>query len=96
MASVKGLLPDEIVYQPKVAAVDAPIDDWYADQLRPTVTELWSHLPFDVNHEYAATLIKPKQSERLFRDYVMIDKVISHAASLLATYGAFAAAADND
>lgn len=96
MASVKGLLPDEIIYQPKVAAVDAPIDDWYADQLRPTITELWSHLPFDVNNEYAATLIEPKWSERLFREHVMIDKVISHAASLLATYGAFTVTADDE
>ena len=92
MAVVKGLLPREIVYQPKVAAVDAPIDDWYASDLLPTLEDHWRNLPFDVDLEYARSLVKPKLSERLFRRYVMIDKVISHAASLLATYGAFAKA----
>lgn len=89
MAVDKGLLPREIVYQPKVAAVDAPIDDWYASDLLPTLESNWRHLPFDVDLDYARSLVKPKLTERLFRRYVMIDKVISHAASLLATYGAF-------
>ncbi|MBT8248298.1 MAG: asparagine synthase C-terminal domain-containing protein, partial [Acidimicrobiia bacterium] len=92
MAVDKGLLPRDIVYQPKVAAVDAPIDDWYASDLLPTLEDKWRSLPFDVDLEYARSLVKPKLSERLFRRYVMIDKVISHAASLLATYGAFAEA----
>ncbi|MGA9597643.1 MAG: asparagine synthase-related protein, partial [Acidimicrobiia bacterium] len=79
MASAKRLLPDEIIYQPKVAAVDAPIDQWYAGPLRPTVQGLWEHLPFEVDSSYVSSLIKPKWSERFFRRYVMIDKVITHA-----------------
>jgi len=96
MAVVKGLLPAEVVYQPKVAAVDAPVDDWYAGELLPALEEKWRSLPFDVDLDYARSLVRPKLAERLFRRYVMIDKVISHAASLLATYGAFAEAATTD
>lgn len=94
MAVVKELLPPEIVYQPKVAAVDAPVDDWYAGPMLPVLERKWRALPFDVDLEYARSLVKPKMAERLFRRYVMVDKVITHAASLLATYGAFAEAAD--
>ena len=94
MAVEKGLLPDGVIFQKKVAAVDAPIDDWYANELRETLHDLWTHLPFDLDWDYADSLIEPKLAERLFREHMMVDKVITHAASLLATYGAFAAAAD--
>ncbi len=90
MAVEKGLLPYEIVYQKKVAAVDAPIDDWYAGELLPTLEGMWRNLPFAADCSYLMSLVRPKFAERLFRDRIMVDKVISHAASLLATYGAFA------
>jgi asparagine synthetase B (glutamine-hydrolysing) len=89
MAEEKGLLPPAIIYQPKMAAVDAPIDEWYAGPMRPLLLEMMDGLPFSVDSKYANRLLDGKLSERLFKRYVMVDKVISHAASLLATYAAF-------
>lgn len=89
MAEGKGLLPPSIIYQRKMAAVDAPIDEWYAGPMRPLLLEMFNGLPFSVNTRYVNRLLDRKLSERLFKRYVMVDKVISHAASLLATYAAF-------
>ncbi len=89
MAERKGLLPSEIIYQPKMAAVDGPIDAWYAGPLRPVLIELMAGLPFDYSRDYAQALLDEKLAEQMYKKYVMTDKVISHAASLLTTYAAF-------
>lgn len=93
MAEVKGLLPPSVITQPKVAAVDAPIDEWYAGPLRPMMLETLRDLPFDADASYLGRLLDRKASETLFKRYVMVDKVVSHAASLLATYASFASLA---
>jgi asparagine synthetase B (glutamine-hydrolysing) len=93
MAEDKQLLPPEIIYQRKVAAVDGPIDSWYAGPLRPLMLKLLDGLPFEYSRPYANSLLDEKLSERLFKKYVMTDKVISHAASLAATYATFTALA---
>jgi len=92
MAERKGLLPASVIYQPKMAAVDGPIDEWYAGPLRSTLMELMRGLPFDFDADYVDRLLDLKASETVFKRYVMTDKVISHAASLLATYAAFTGA----
>jgi hypothetical protein len=89
MAEQKRLLPPEVIHQPKMAAVDGPIDDWYAGPLRGTLTGLMRGLPFDYDPAYVERLLDRKASEGFFKRYVMTDKVISHAASLLATYATF-------
>jgi asparagine synthetase B (glutamine-hydrolysing) len=89
MAEQKQLLPREVIYQPKVAAVDGPIDAWYAGPLRAVMLELMEGLPFAYSRRYVNSLLNQKLSESLFKRYVMTDKVISHAASLAATYASF-------
>lgn len=89
MAEDKRLLPKEVIYQRKVAAVDGPIDAWYAGPLRGVMLELMDGLPFAYSNEYANALLDEKLTETWFKRYVIADKVLSHAASLAATYGAF-------
>lgn len=89
MAEEKQLLPREVIYQPKVAAVDGPIDAWYAGPMRGLLLELMQGLPFEYSERYANSLLDEKVAERLFKKYAMTDKVISHAASLLVTYSRF-------
>jgi asparagine synthetase B (glutamine-hydrolysing) len=93
MAEDKGLLSADIIYQPKMAAVDAPIDDWYAGEMRGAMLRWLSDLPFEPNIAALDRLLDTKAAEKLFRKHVMTDKVISHAPSLLATYARFAAKA---
>lgn len=93
MAEEKGLLPPEVIYQRKVAAVDGPIDRWYAGPMKPTLLSLLVDLPFDYRESYVDSLIRPKLAESLFKRHLMTDKVVSHAVSLLATYASFTAAA---
>lgn len=92
MAEDKGLLDPKIIYQPKMAAVDAPVDDWYAGTMRDTMKRWISDLPFEENEDYVDRLLDEKSAERLFKKHIMTDKVISHAPSLLATYSRFVAA----
>lgn len=90
MAVRSGLLPYEIVHQPKMAAVDAPIDEWYAGPLRDRMMSFYADLPFAANRRYLARLLDLKWAEGQFKRRIMTDKVISHAASLLGTYARFA------
>ncbi len=89
MADDKGLLPPEIIYQPKMAAVDAPVDDWYAGPMRDVMKNWIADVPFDQDMAYVDRLLDEKGAENLFKKHIMTDKVISHAASLLATYSRF-------
>ena len=93
MAIHSDLLPAAIVNQPKLAAVDAPVDDWYAGPLRARMMDFYTDLPFAANRSYLARLLDLKWAEGQFKRRVMTDKVISHAASLLATYARFASLA---
>lgn len=90
MSIEKNLLPEEIVYQPKVAAVDAPIDYWNSTKLFYTLYDLWNLLPFKADNLYLRSLVSTTEAEKIFRNKIMTDKVISHGANLLATLGAFA------
>ena len=92
MAEDKGLLDPAIIHQPKMAAVDAPVDDWYAGSMRKTMKRWMNDLPFEANTDYVDRLLDEKTAENLFKKHIMTDKVISHAPSLLATYSRFAAA----
>ncbi len=93
MAEEKGLLPPSIIFQKKVAAVDAPVDAWYDGPLRQTMLDIYKNLPFEYDVAYVSRLLDTKFSETLYKRFVMTDKVISHAASLLATYATFTARA---
>lgn len=88
MAERKEMLPREVLYQPKVAAVDAPVDAWYEGPLRDDLRSLFAHLPFRADSGYLERLLVPTLAARLHRRYLSTDHLTSHEASLLASYAA--------
>jgi asparagine synthase (glutamine-hydrolysing) len=92
MAQSERLLPDEVIYQPKLAAIASPIDQWYANELRTTAEQMLKGLPFAVPQRYLQSLLADLTAERLYKKYLSTDQVTSHAISLLATYASFTAA----
>ncbi len=89
MAEEKKLLPPAIIYQKKRSPVHAPVDGWYAGQLKALMEELVGTLPFRYHESYVSNLLKPKWAEELYRKYVSIDHLASHAAAMLVTYASF-------
>ena len=89
MAEQKKLLPNNIIYQPKMAAIKSPIDQWIAGPLRPFMNEHLKALPFTKNDRYLQSLIDDLMVERLYKRYLAKDSVVCLAISLLATYASF-------
>jgi len=92
MAERQQLLPYEVIHQPKFAAIDSPIDEWLADELRPALDHALAGLPFTPDKKHLEALIGVTWSERLYKRYIGSTRVISDAVSLLATYGAICGA----
>jgi hypothetical protein len=92
MAERHGLLPEEVIYQPKLAAIDSPIDAWIAGVLRPQVEAAMGDLPFHPNRRHLDRLLDTTAAERFYKRHIGSTRVISDAASLLATYGAMSGA----
>lgn len=92
MAESKGLLPAEIIHQPKLAAADAPIDEWYPGPLRAVIEELIDNLPFDADRRMVESMFHPTIGERAYQRVIGSETNnvvnLSHDVSLLATYGA--------
>ncbi len=86
MAKKYDLLPGVVVDQPKIAAVDAPVDHWYANSLRECMLQLFEYLPFDADRKHLEALLEPHAAEKYFMQYLLTDRVIKHGPSLLATY----------
>ncbi len=89
MAEEKGLLPNEVIYQRKVAAVDAPVDQWYAGPMRAFMRRKIADLPFTADASYVESLLEPHIAEQMFQKYLLTDRIIKQAPSLLATYASF-------
>ncbi len=91
MADWYKMLPPEVIYQRKMGAVDAPLIDWYAGELKSTLEGLYADLPFPVSTGYVNRMLTPKRSEAMYSRLISRDTAdvvsISHGASLLATYG---------
>ncbi len=96
MAEEHQLLPPELIYQPKASPITAPVDYWYMGALRDDVLELFESLPFAVDEQFAADLLRPKLAEQLLRDHYGIGHYCMHAVSMLATYAAFNFPVDQD
>ncbi|PJZ75758.1 asparagine synthase C-terminal domain-containing protein [Leptospira neocaledonica] len=91
MAETKKYLPEEIIYQKKVAAVDAPVDVWYKRYLKDDISKLiLENSPFGVNPKYLNNLFKEKSIEEFYRNRISSDTITTHELSLLATYSSFA------
>lgn len=92
MCEQKRLLPSEVIYQKKVSAVDAPVDRWYASELKNNFRSSLDGLPFDANSEYLEHLLRNSLADRFHRRFVSSDALTSHALALLVTYASFATA----
>lgn len=96
MAQRHRLLPDEVIFQPKLAAADAPTDAWYRGPLRRSLDQLFAELPFDVHPEYLNRLLSRRRVEEVYGRLISGNTAgivtLDHAASLLATYGSQVAA----
>ncbi len=92
MAAKHRLLPTEIIQQQKLAAIDSPIDNWFATELRPSLERAIKGLPFSTDTQHTNSLIETTAAEKFYKRYIGSTSVISDAISLLATYGAMAGA----
>ena len=84
-----NLLPDEVIYQPKISAVDAPVDDWYSHKIKNEMVEIIKGLPFKVNERYIKFLFKEHMADKLYKNYFCSDSVTSHVIALLSTYATY-------
>ncbi len=86
MAEIKNLLPPEIIYQAKASPVRAPVDAWYASDLKQHLLDTINKLPFPVDQTYINGLLRPRLAEKIFRKRIGLGHYASHAASLIVTY----------
>ncbi len=93
MAEEKDLLPREVIHQAKVAAVAAPLAEWYSGPLRADVQELMRHLPFEPRPAYIDSLLRSQLSERFYAWLIGRQSnnlvSMSHGIQLLLTYASF-------
>ena len=89
MAEKKKMLPRETIYQKKVSAVDAPLDEWLKHDLKDECSEFLKDLPFKMNPSSKNALFKNKFIEELHRKHIASDNLTVHALSLLLSYSRF-------
>ncbi|CAA6691137.1 MULTISPECIES: asparagine synthetase B family protein [unclassified Lentimonas] len=89
MAEIKGMLPRDTIYQKKVSAVDAPLDEWLKHDLKDECSEFLKDLPFKINPSSKNGLFKKKFIEELHRKHIASDNLTVHALSLLLSYSRF-------
>jgi hypothetical protein len=89
MAEDRQLLPREAIYQKKVAAVTAPIDEWYMGPLKQRILAILEDLPFEADRRYLESLFSDKLLERIYRQHLSPSGVTSDGISLLATYASY-------
>jgi len=84
-----GLLPEEVVQQPKQSPVTSPIDYWYMNDLRTDVLDQLETLPFDWDRDYVESLLRPKRAEEWYRNHIALSPHALQAVGMLVTYAAF-------
>ena len=93
MATQYGMLPSQVIYQPKRTAVDAPLEEWYAGLLDTALMDILKKLPFNYNRAYIENMVRLKTAERIYTRLFSGGPgnfmVITHTISLLTTYAAF-------
>ena len=89
-----GLLPDEVVLQPKQSPVTSPIDYWYMSELRSDILELLGSLPFQWDRGYVENLLRPKVAEEWYRNHIALSPHALQAIGLLVSYASFCRIAD--
>jgi len=87
---INKLLPDEIIYQKKLAAVDAPIDYWYQTHLRDCCLSMLNDSDLNIDMKMVESLFENKITERVYKKYYPVaDTLTTHVLSLLITYSRF-------
>jgi asparagine synthetase B (glutamine-hydrolysing) len=93
MAEKKKLLPHEVIYQPKMAAADAPLQDWYNSSLKDKIDKYLNDLPFSYNSKYILSLIRETRPEKIYAKIMSRETnkfiTMDHCISLLLTYSRF-------
>tara|TARA_R110002124_G_scaffold142504_1_gene307290 strand:- start:5087 stop:6904 length:1818 start_codon:yes stop_codon:yes gene_type:complete len=89
MAEELDYLPHEVIYQAKHAAVDGPLDSWYAKDLREIVKSNIKKIAPVKNDKFLERLLDEKSIDKFYRRKYSVDNITSHAASILTTYGSF-------
>ena len=85
----RGLLPPEIIYQPKASPVAGMADYWYMSSLKEFMLSQMQSLPFDYDGSFTVGLLSEKWPERIFRKKISLGDYIMNAPSLLVTYAAY-------
>lgn len=85
----KGLLPPEVIYQPKASPVAGMADRWYMGPLKTYLLRRMESLPFDHDRAFARGLLAFKPLEELFRKQVSLGNYVLNAPAMLATYAAY-------
>lgn len=93
MAQTKKLLPDSVIYQPKIGAADSPIEEWYESSFDSLISEQLDQLPFLYDKSYVKRLKKRGRAEKLYGKLLARSTngviTLSHCISLLMTYASF-------
>lgn len=89
MAESKNLLPNKVIYQKKISAVDAPLDEWLKEDLRNLCQSILGELPFRISSAYQDSLLSKKPIEEFHRNVISSDRLTTHALSLLLTSARF-------
>lgn len=93
MAEEKNLLPKEVIYQPKMAAADAPLQKWYNTKLQKKVYSYLNELPFAWKTAYIKSLVRETSFEKVYARIMSKDTnkfiTMDHCISLLLTYSRF-------
>jgi asparagine synthetase B (glutamine-hydrolysing) len=84
-----GMLPEEVVLQPKLSPSTSPIDYWFMNELRSDVLEQLESLPFEWDRGYVENLLRPKRAEDWYRKRIALSPHALQAVGMLVTYAAF-------
>lgn len=85
----RGLLPPNIIYQPKASPVAGMADDWYMGTLKGYLLDSMRSLPFAYDEAYVRRLLDFKSLEDIFRKKLSLGNYVLNAAAMLVTYAAF-------
>lgn len=88
MAEDHGLLPSEIIYQPKASPVTSLSDYWLMNDLQNLVKQLLTDLPFQYDRRNIQALSSYKLAEELFRKRTLGQFAFKNV-SLLLTYARY-------
>lgn len=89
MANRAGLLPEKVIYQPKHAAVDGPLDFWYSNELSKQVEISLRGLNENISHKVLKSFTRKLFIETVYAKFFSVDSITSHATSMLVTYSSF-------